>query len=114
MDRRPCEIRDQLPTRVRCQTPFQQGTAHVSGVAGRPPRCHGRRSFRTLCLEDDRRLRRRLPPRMILAVLIALVFGPMLIEARRAARHERLQLSRGGIEPAGDVYEVMRLAYPGA
>ncbi|MGE0705250.1 MAG: isoprenylcysteine carboxylmethyltransferase family protein [Vicinamibacterales bacterium] len=51
---------------------------------------------------------------MTLAGLLALVFVPMLIEARRAARHEREQLSRGGIEPAGDVYQVMRLAYPGA
>ena len=42
------------------------------------------------------------------------VFGFLLIEARRAARNERVQLARGGIEPAADVYAVMRLAYPGA
>jgi methyltransferase len=41
-----------------------------------------------------------------------LVFAPMLIEARRAARNERGQLARGGIEPRDDVYAVMRVAYP--
>jgi methyltransferase len=38
----------------------------------------------------------------------------MLAEARLAARHEREQLARGGIEPPGDVYRVMRFAYPAA
>jgi methyltransferase len=48
-------------------------------------------------------------------VLVSLlVFVPMLVEARRAARHERAQRARGGIEPAGDVYRVMQVAYPGA
>jgi methyltransferase len=45
--------------------------------------------------------------------LLAIVFVPMLIEARRADRNERVQLARGGIEPPGDVYRVMRVAYPG-
>jgi methyltransferase len=45
-------------------------------------------------------------------LLLALVFIPMLIEARLAAVNERAQIARGGIEPPGDVYEVMRLAYP--
>src|SRR6185295_13117838 len=36
----------------------------------------------------------------------------MLIEARRAARNERAQRARGGVEPAGDVYGAMRIAYP--
>ena len=49
---------------------------------------------------------------MITVLLLALVFIPMLIEARRAAQNERRQLDRGGIEPAGDVYQVMRIAYP--
>ena len=44
--------------------------------------------------------------------LLAIVFAPMLVEARRANRNERLQRARGGIEPAGDVYSVMRIAYP--
>ena len=49
---------------------------------------------------------------MITALLLALVFVPMLVEARRAAQNERRQLDRGGIEPEGDVYQVMRIAYP--
>ncbi len=44
--------------------------------------------------------------------LLAIVFAPMLAEARRANRNERLQRARGGIEPPGDVYAVMRIAYP--
>jgi methyltransferase len=47
-----------------------------------------------------------------LALVGLVVYVPMLIEARRAATHERAQLARGGIEPAGDVYAVMRVAYP--
>jgi methyltransferase len=46
-----------------------------------------------------------------LALTVA-VFVPMLVEARRASRNERHQRSRGGIEPAGDVYGVMWWAYP--
>jgi methyltransferase len=45
-------------------------------------------------------------------VLAGVVFGTMLIEARRAARNERAQRARGGIEPVDDVYGVMRIAYP--
>ena len=41
-----------------------------------------------------------------------MVFVPMLIEARRAAGNERGQRSRGGIEPAGDVYRIMAVVYP--
>jgi methyltransferase len=37
----------------------------------------------------------------------------MIIEARRAATNERAQRSRGGIEPSGDVYRLMQIAYPG-
>ncbi len=44
--------------------------------------------------------------------LLAIVFVPMLVEAGRANRNERLQRARGGIEPPGDVYAVMRIAYP--
>jgi methyltransferase len=47
-----------------------------------------------------------------LALVGLVVYVPMLIEARRAATHERAQRARGGIEPAGDVYAVMRFAYP--
>ena len=49
-------------------------------------------------------------------VLFLLIVLPMLIEARRAAANERVQRSRGGIQPPGDiaVYRWMQLAYPGA
>src|SRR5581483_8570303 len=50
----------------------------------------------------------------MLAVVASLIFIPMLIEARRAARNERAQRARGGIEPADDVYKWMQWAYPGA
>jgi methyltransferase len=50
------------------------------------------------------------------ALLAAAIFGSMLIEARRAARNERIQRARGGCEPAADaaVFVTMRLAYPAA
>lgn len=48
------------------------------------------------------------------AILAALVYGPMIVEAIRARRNERRQLARGGVEADGDVYELMRVAYPGA
>ena len=38
----------------------------------------------------------------------------MAVEARRAARNERAQRGRGGIEPKGDVYRIMQVAYPAA
>ena len=53
---------------------------------------------------------------MVLAQLIlaAVVFGLLIVEALRASANERAQLARGGQEPAGDVYTVMRFVYPGA
>jgi methyltransferase len=48
------------------------------------------------------------------ALLLAVVFLPMAIEAWRAARNERAQRAAGGIEPPGDVYAIMQVAYPGA
>jgi methyltransferase len=50
----------------------------------------------------------------MLLTICAVVFGFMLVEARRAAGNERAQRRRGGIEPHDDVYRLMRLAYPGA
>jgi methyltransferase len=50
---------------------------------------------------------------LITRLLLAVVFVPMLIEARLAAVNERAQRARGGIEPPGDVYRLMQLAYPG-
>jgi methyltransferase len=47
-------------------------------------------------------------------LLFAIVFGTMLVEARRASANERAQRARGGVEPAEDVYDSMRVAYPGA
>ena len=38
----------------------------------------------------------------------------MLVEATIARRHELHQLAVGGVEPAGDVYRIMQIAYPGA
>ena len=62
------------------------------------------------------------PARLLTAVaaplftgfLFALVFAPMAVEARRAASNEHVQRQRGGMEATGDVYRIMRLAYPGA
>jgi methyltransferase len=53
---------------------------------------------------------------MMLITLFIIVFGWMLIEARRAARNERTQRARGGIEPAADAltYRAMQIAYPAA
>jgi methyltransferase len=50
-------------------------------------------------------------PRIVIALAIYL---PMLLEAQRAARNERAQRARGGIEPSDDVYKMMRVAYPAA
>ena len=44
----------------------------------------------------------------------AIVFAFMIVEARRSARNEAWQRARGGIEPSGDVYKMMRVAYPAA
>jgi methyltransferase len=45
-------------------------------------------------------------------VVFGVVFGFMLVEARRAATNERAQRARGGVEPPGDVYALMQLIYP--
>jgi methyltransferase len=46
------------------------------------------------------------------AALVIVIFGLMILEAWRAARNERRQRARGGIEPEGDVYAWMSVAYP--
>ena len=51
---------------------------------------------------------------VMIAAAFIVVFGLMLIEARRATRNERAQRWRGGIEASGDVYQAMRLVYPAA
>ena len=48
----------------------------------------------------------------LLAALI--VFAPMTAEAILSTRHERLLRAQGAVEPPGDVYRIMQLAYPGA
>lgn len=48
------------------------------------------------------------------AAIAAMVFVPMIVEARRAASNERTLLAGGGIEPAGDVYRAMQIVYPAA
>ena len=50
----------------------------------------------------------------MLILVALLVFTPLVVEARRAARNERAQRARGGVEPQGDVYRAMRVAYPAA
>jgi methyltransferase len=51
---------------------------------------------------------------VLAAVAFLMVYVPMAVEARRAAHNERAQWARGGVEAAGDVYRVMRIAYPAA
>ena len=45
-------------------------------------------------------------------LLAALVFGPMIGETVRSRRHERALRTAGAIEPRGDVYALMQIAYP--
>ncbi len=51
---------------------------------------------------------------MLITLIAAaiVVFGFMLVEALRAARNERAQRALGGVEPPGDVYRWMQIAYP--
>lgn len=44
--------------------------------------------------------------------VLSLLIGMMLAEARVSRRHEALLRARGAIEPAGDIYRVMAIAYP--
>jgi methyltransferase len=48
----------------------------------------------------------------VLSSVFIAVFGFMLVEARRAGDNERAQRARGGMEPVGDVYRLMRVVYP--
>lgn len=50
----------------------------------------------------------------VVIIVSVVVFGLLLVEARRAWRNERAQRAGGGIEPTGDVYRMMRVAYPSA
>ena len=49
---------------------------------------------------------------MLGAALFLLVFIPMLLEARRSNRNDRVLRAAGAVEPRGDVYQAMQIAYP--
>src|SRR5436190_9149059 len=49
---------------------------------------------------------------MLTAALFLLVFVPMLLEARRSNRNDRGLRAAGAVEPRGDVYQAMQIAYP--
>jgi methyltransferase len=49
---------------------------------------------------------------MFALFLSGLAFVPMLIEARRATGNDRRLRAAGAVEPDGDVYGLMRIAYP--
>ena len=51
---------------------------------------------------------------MIVVPVAIAVFVPMLIEAGVSRRHENDLRARGAVEPPGDVYRVMQVAYPAA
>jgi methyltransferase len=45
-------------------------------------------------------------------ILLAIVFVPMIAEARLSKENERVLRAAGALEPPGDVYAVMQVAYP--
>jgi methyltransferase len=47
-------------------------------------------------------------------IVAALVIVPMLIETAISSRHDRSLRALGAVEPGGDVYRVMAIAYPGS
>lgn len=49
---------------------------------------------------------------MLILVVLAVVFALMGIEAVVSRRNERSLRARGAVEPAGDVYPFMQIAYP--
>jgi methyltransferase len=49
---------------------------------------------------------------MLPVLVLAIVFAPMLAEAVRSRANERRLRARGAVEPAGDVYGWMQIAYP--
>jgi methyltransferase len=49
---------------------------------------------------------------MFSAGLFLLVFVPMILEARRSNRNDRVLRAAGAIEPSGDVYQAMQVFYP--
>lgn len=55
----------------------------------------------------------RLTSGLELTLAFIVVFAPMIAEAILSARHDRALRARGALEPDGDMYQVMQLAYPG-
>ena len=51
---------------------------------------------------------------MTALVAALVVFVPMVLEAVVSARHDRALRAGGAVEPPGDVYRAMQLAYPAA
>jgi methyltransferase len=51
---------------------------------------------------------------MRLVSLASVVYAAMIVEAVRARDNERAQFARGAVEPPGDVYRAMQVAYPAA
>ena len=47
------------------------------------------------------------------AIVAAAAFVPMLLEARRSRRNDVILRAQGAVEPPGDVYAWMQIAYPG-
>lgn len=45
-------------------------------------------------------------------IVLVVAFVPMLLEAARSRRNERRLRRAGAMEPEGDVYRVMQVAYP--
>ena len=54
------------------------------------------------------------PAGVVVFALMAGIFVLMGIEAVVAARHDRALRALGAVEPAGDVYRAMQVAYPAA
>ena len=50
----------------------------------------------------------------MIVLAFAVIFVPMIAETIVSARHDRALRARGAVEPQGDVYRLMQLAYPGA
>jgi methyltransferase len=48
----------------------------------------------------------------LVLILVTIAFVPMLIEASRSAANERELRAAGALEPPGDVYATMQIAYP--
>lgn len=46
------------------------------------------------------------------SIVAIAAFGPMVLEARRSRRNEAKLRARGAVEPPGDVYAWMQVAYP--